>query len=415
MTTLLHFCISTFLLSLLGLGILSPESVHAQKPTRRAILEQGEQILEQKKQTILNNQNAISEILYTEHVMPLLNIAFESPQRKDEKEDSWDVHIREDTTSEHSRYDNSDGSYVILEETQHEEKYQIFIYSKDYPEITTIDTAKAEWQRQQRQPDHDNVYEYSHLGFIRELNVIRTDDYTYKGKPALYIEYTFSNWSKFWHTNVIMFPYGKKVYTIKYRRERDVEDRFYEVFDHVLDTLRFLTPEPVYSSFTDLSASHPYATAIERLKDLGILQGYNDNTIKPDTLINRAEFAKILTSEPLVNATELATCNVDALTFSDVPKDAWYVPHLCVAVARGMIGGYPNGTFGGGNIIIFAEAAKIVANFFSEEEIPTDTELWYRPFISYLSNRKAIPASLANPSTPLTRGAMAQIIYNLLD
>ncbi|MCB9807667.1 S-layer homology domain-containing protein [Candidatus Peribacteria bacterium] len=83
---------------------------------------------------------------------------------------------------------------------------------------------------------------------------------------------------------------------------------------------------------------------MERLKDLRIIGGYSDGSFKPEARINRAEFIKILTSEPLVNATELATCNTKQLQFSDVPADVWYAPHLCVAVERGMISGYPDGT-----------------------------------------------------------------------
>ena len=357
----------------------------------------------------------MGDITYKQKTIPLLDIGFEYPGDDAKGEPTWSVHNYPTTTSDYSRYKISDGDYISLSEDRHPETYAIFIYSKEYPDLTTVDTAKEEWSRQQRQPDHDNVFEYSNLGFIRELNIIRTDDYEYLGKPAIFTEYTFSNWSKFWIETAIMFPHGKRVYTIKYRRERDEEDRFYEVFQHVLDTFHFLTPEPRYSSFKDLSANHPNSTAIERLKGLGIVGGYADGSFKPDATINRAEFVKILTSEPLVNATELATCNTSALQFSDVSSGVWYEPHLCVAVERGMISGYPDGTFGGAKSILFTEAAKIVSTFFAEQELQSSSGEWYLPFVNFLANKRAIPVNVNSLSMPLTRGMMSEILYRIYD
>ena len=401
----------TIIISLLA----APASTLAQRPTRRAILQQGEQILEQAKQVKLHNQATIGTITYEEKIIPLLGITFEKPAPSAKGIQSWDVSNIHDNTSSYSNYKISDGDYIVLSDEQHEETYAIFIYAKNFDELTTIDTVREEWERQLRQPDHDNVYEYSNLGFIRELNVIRADDYEYMGKPALYIEYTFSNWSKFWHGTAVMFPHGKKVYTIKYRRERDLEDKLFHVYQHVIDTFRFLTKEPSYSSFKDVSANHRNARAIERLQSLKIVGGYEDGSFKPEANINRAEFVKILTSEPLVSATDLATCDTSSLQFSDVPTDAWYTPHLCVAVDRGMIGGYPDGAFRGSNQILFVEAAKIVATFFAEEELTPNEGTWFAPFVHFLATRKAIPTTISAATSPLTRAMMSEILYRLYD
>ncbi|MCA9370889.1 MAG: S-layer homology domain-containing protein [Candidatus Peregrinibacteria bacterium] len=397
-------------------------SVEAAKPSRRTVIEQGQQQLENAVQQKVQNTQQAGAIQYSLKTIPLLNYQFERPAREDEKDPSWSINNVSDTTSDFSTWKIYDGDYIAIIENRHEEDYSIFITSKDTTTIATIDDVKAYWEKMQRQPDHDNVYEYSHLPYIRELNIIRTDDYEYLGKPALFIEFAFSNWSKFWTETAVMFPHGKKIYTIKYRRERDKQDMFYHVFEHVLESFRFLTPEPSYSSFKDLSANHPHARAIERLKDLRIIGGYSDGSFKPEARINRAEFIKILTSEPLVNATELATCNTKQLQFSDVPADVWYAPHLCVAVERGMISGYPDGTFRGANEISFAEAAKIVSTFFARDAEratwPASSSLgggWYGPFIRYLSDKRAIPVELTTPATPVTRSVMSEMIYRLFD
>ncbi len=62
------------------------------------------------------------------------------------------------------------------------------------------------------------------------------------GRPALSLEYTFSNWSKFWKEDAIMFACGNMIYTIKIREERDAAGRFLPVYNHVLRSFTFRIP-----------------------------------------------------------------------------------------------------------------------------------------------------------------------------
>ncbi|MCI9045112.1 MAG: S-layer homology domain-containing protein, partial [Peptococcaceae bacterium] len=49
-------------------------------------------------------------------------------------------------------------------------------------------------------------------------------------------------------------------------------------------------------AFTDLTnSSVETQKAVDKLVELGILNGYIDNTFRPDDSINRAEFAKVAT------------------------------------------------------------------------------------------------------------------------
>ncbi|MFH0821038.1 MAG: S-layer homology domain-containing protein, partial [Candidatus Peregrinibacteria bacterium] len=50
---------------------------------------------------------------------------------------------------------------------------------------------------------------------------------------------------------------------------------------------------PVKAIFLDVQ-SHPYEQAIEFVQQKGIVQGYPDGYYRPDQLINRAEFSKIV-------------------------------------------------------------------------------------------------------------------------
>ncbi|MBN2306964.1 S-layer homology domain-containing protein, partial [Candidatus Peregrinibacteria bacterium] len=71
-------------------------------------------------------------------------------------------------------------------------------------------------------------------------------------------------------------------------------------------------------AFIDIQ-QHKYETAINYLREQGIVQGYDDGSYKPDSTINRAEFMKIVMGEKYSD--ELSTAFVDC--FNDVGKD-WY-------------------------------------------------------------------------------------------
>ena len=371
--------------------------------TRREAIRQGEVQQKIGAQVQLEKSTGALNISYKNKVIPLLGFSFNYPEE-------WTVGMGVSNESKYGQYYHSDGDIVYINEEKHDESYIMHIYSKEFDEPPTIETVKQEWLEDQKQPDHDNVYEYSHLAYIRELDNISETETTFLGKPALKLEYTGNNWSKFWQIHAIKFPWGKRIYTIKYREELGTEGKFLEVYEELLRSFTFLTPIRK-ANFVDVPSSHKNGTAIARLRDLKLIGGYSDGSFKPDNTINRAEFIKIMTSEPLVPLDELARCNTSS--FPDVPTDAWFAQHVCVGKARGMIGGYPDGTFRPEQTISFVEAAKIIASFFDEVEYEAGE--WYTPFVRSLERKRAIPTSIRSLSASIRRGEMSEMIYRLYD
>ena len=73
-------------------------------------------------------------------------------------------------------------------------------------------------------------------------------------------------------------------------------------------------------AFTDLTnSSVETQKAVDKLVELGILNGYIDNTFRPDDSINRAEFAKVA-SLALSQKTGVVLGAVQELDFADVSK-----------------------------------------------------------------------------------------------
>lgn len=77
-----------------------------------------------------------------------------------------------------------------------------------------------------------------------------------------------------------------------------------------------LPPIREAKAFTDVPASHPYYNAIQNAYQAGIINGYQDDTFKPDAPVTRAQMAKILAL-----AFELKTDATAA--FQDVSASHW--------------------------------------------------------------------------------------------
>lgn len=166
-------------------------------------------------------------------------------------------------------------------------------------------------------------------------------------------------------------------------------------------------PIQVYAQpfFSDVSDDHMYSEAINSIYEKGIVQGYNDNTFRPNVTINRAEFLKIV-MEGAGYQTGGANCYIDVQT-------DWFAKYVCKATELALVSGYPDKHFRPGQDINFAEASKIVANAFSLNVINNITEAWYTPFVTALEDANAVPPSVTTVDQKVTRGEMSEIIWRL--
>lgn len=187
--------------------------------------------------------------------------------------------------------------------------------------------------------------------------------------------------------------------------------------------------------FRDVAQSHENADAIDYVKTEGIVQGYEDGTYRPNQLINRAEFLKIV-AEAFDDPQTVNSCKSTAnmtFDFRDVDKNAWYAPYVCAGTAHGVrnpIGGYPDNTFRPGNYISFVEAAKILTHYQETRmwevreatnnpdtsnpyNVQTTTDDWYAQDVTYMGNTGAIPTSITRFDQSITRGQMAEMIYRM--
>ena len=110
----------------------------------------------------------------------------------------------------------------------------------------------------------------------------------------------------------------------------------------------------INGTFKDVPNSEWYAKPINYLASVGILEGYNDGTFKPNENITRAEFATIVSRFVSVKSAN------QTHPFTDIDENHWGNPYVTSVYSKNWIGGYPDGTFLPDNNITRAETITVV-------------------------------------------------------
>lgn len=164
------------------------------------------------------------------------------------------------------------------------------------------------------------------------------------------------------------------------------------------------------SSFKDVPDNYDHRDAIDVLAKLGVINGYEDGTFKPDAKVERDEMAKL----SFVLATTFFDAGTGSANFTDT-KGNWAEGYISWCVAESIIGGHGDGTFRPDDNVTYDQALKMVCAVlgytdFASSKWPTDVRL---VGIKQLNLNKGLPSTL-NGSDELTRGQVAQIMYNAL-
>lgn len=175
------------------------------------------------------------------------------------------------------------------------------------------------------------------------------------------------------------------------------------------------------AGFTDVEG-HWAKAVIERAVQLSIADGYSDGTFKPNAVINRSQFAVLLSRALKLPEAESASTFADQ---KDIP--AWAAEHIQSAVAAGLMGGYSDGTFRGSNNITRTEMAVIIAraaklnteqaaslNFADTANIPA----WAKQEVAAAVQAGLVSGKSNNrfePAASATRAEALTIIMRLLD
>lgn len=157
--------------------------------------------------------------------------------------------------------------------------------------------------------------------------------------------------------------------------------------------------------------------AVEEVKAIAYIKGYPDGTFKPQANVTRAEAAQMFAT--LLNGgTNFGTSQ--ATKFSDASDD-WYSKAINYVVGKGLISGYPNGTFKPNESITRAEFAQMISGYVKNEKASTSDfkdvkDHWAKDAIDKLYGNKNVngyPDGSFKPNAKITRAEAVTILNSV--
>lgn len=185
------------------------------------------------------------------------------------------------------------------------------------------------------------------------------------------------------------------------------------------------------AQFQDVKEGNSYYLSINYLQEHGIIEGYEDNTFKPNQNVNRAEALKIITlATGVLTSAEIESSIPDPSTqeapFSDTPFSEWYTKYLEAAKIRGIISGYEDNSFKPEQNINLAETLKILFQSYGDFDLEstgknlyndTPADAWFSKYTSYAGAKGIINVYNTNTVSSdqeMTRGYLAEVIYRTI-
>lgn len=175
----------------------------------------------------------------------------------------------------------------------------------------------------------------------------------------------------------------------------------------LLLTLTMLLGTTSVMAYSDVSETN---TSIELLTNLGVLDGFDDGSFKPNETVTRAQMAKMI-CEALGYKNVMPT----ATDFIDVPTSHWASGYIATGAAKGYINGYDDVTFGPEDTVTYAQAVKMLVGAAGYDTWAQQIGGWPTGYLSYGSSLEITAGvdSVTN-NTPITRVQCATLIANAM-
>lgn len=106
---------------------------------------------------------------------------------------------------------------------------------------------------------------------------------------------------------------------------------------------------------------------------------------------------------------------VEAVSFTDVPDDSWYLNYVLDLAAQGIIGGFEDGSFRPNDAVTYAQALKMImlaAGY--DEQSPTSSH-WASGYLTCAIADRLLPNTTINLDQKISRYAIAEITSKALN
>ncbi len=184
----------------------------------------------------------------------------------------------------------------------------------------------------------------------------------------------------------------------------------------VVFTLVNMVVMPVSAAtFSDVTSGTEVYKAVNVLNKLGVINGYDDGTFKPDNNVTRAEFTAMLLRTRGMGA--VGSTSLDNPPFPDVvtPDVSWAIGNIRTAHGMGIINGYDDGTFKPSNNVSYEEAIKMIVCALGYGEMGSEGAAWYSKYMTTAVQLGFTDGVKGVIGTPATRAIIAQMLYNCLE
>lgn len=155
-----------------------------------------------------------------------------------------------------------------------------------------------------------------------------------------------------------------------------------------------------------------YENAVKALMEKGIITGYTDGTFKPNDTISRAEACVVIALS--MNPSEDDLSGAPASRFPDLAGFEWAAKYINYAVSKGVVNGYPDGTFRPDDNVTYNEMATmlILALGYKAADLSGS---WPANFVNKAVELGIFTGIAFNGNDAASRGHVALMDYRVVD
>ena len=179
------------------------------------------------------------------------------------------------------------------------------------------------------------------------------------------------------------------------------------LFAGLLAVVMLTMATPVYA-FSDVEDTK-YEEAVKLLAKLDIVNGFEDNTFRPEETVTRAQMATMIVNA--LGLKDAANSLNGHIVFADTEAH-WANGVVNVAAAGNIITGYPDGTFKPDQEVNYAEVITMVVKALGYTEVPGT---WPSNYVVKGTLLDLFEGVEYDAYAPATRGNVAAIIWNMLN
>lgn len=177
-------------------------------------------------------------------------------------------------------------------------------------------------------------------------------------------------------------------------------------------------------SYPDVPTDHHAADSIQFLTDRGIIEGFPDNTFRPENAVTRAEASRIITGATFYLGIIYPAHNKrPMITFTDVKSHHWYSKPITHMYENRILNGFPDKSFRPNETVTRAQLTKMISDAFQLKDVQvklpfTDVKpnAWYTPAITNLFATGIISQTNGQfkPSHKMSRAEVSQYVTNAM-